>query len=347
VTSELLAVPAHRRETLGRIIAGLRSSDRIILTTHVNADGDGAGCEAAVLGWLRDEGKQAHIVNPTPYPEPYRHLIQHPDAIADPNDPRQPEILSSAQTVLVLDTGEPKRIGRILGGISGKSVFVIDHHPPTEPGFRGVALLDPIACATGELVFDLFHIANVPEPWPRTYCEGIYTAIVTDTGSFRFSNTTERTHVIAGDLLRRGIDPEAAYRRLFATVPLRRVALLRAALESLRVDDELPITWLTIPRNLMVETGATAEDLEGLVDHARDVQGTEVALLFRETSDGGTKVSLRSNGDVDVNAVARQFGGGGHIKASGAVVAAPLDEAVERVLEATRAAVRATTTRAE
>jgi phosphoesterase RecJ-like protein len=105
------------------------------------------------------------------------------------------------------------------------------------------------------------------------------------------------------------------------------------------VDDQLPITWVTISRSLMAELGATSEDLEGLVDYARDVEGTEVALLFRETSDGGTKVSLRSNGAVDVNAIARKFGGGGHIKASGAVVGAPLLEAQQKVLAATKAAV--------
>jgi phosphoesterase RecJ-like protein len=188
------------------------------------------------------------------------------------------------------------------------------------------------------LIYDLFTVAGVPDPWRSSYSEGIYTAIVTDTGSFRFSNTTQRTHALAGDLIRRGVDPEAAYKKLFATVPLRRIQLLRAALDTLQVDGELPITWVTIPRATMQDMGASAEDLEGVVDQARAVEGTEVGILFRETVDGGTKVSLRSNGDVDVNAIARQFGGGGHIKASGAVLPLPLDKAREAVLAATRAA---------
>jgi phosphoesterase RecJ-like protein len=219
---------------------------------------------------------------------------------------------------------------------------VIDHHPPSDSGFKSsAALLDPAACATGELVYDLLQQENLADPWPAACSLGIYTAIVTDTGSFRFSNTTPRSHALAGDMIRRGVDPETAYRQIFATVPLRRIELLRHALATLEVDAEAPITSVFIPRSIMQETGATADDMDGLVEHARSIEGTEVALLFRETSDGGTKVSLRSNGELDVNAIARQFGGGGHIKASGAVVNAPLLEARARVLAATRAALRA------
>src|SRR5207248_10383844 len=130
---------------------------------------------------------------------------------------------------------------------------------------------------------------------------------------FSFSNTTPRTHLITADLLRRGVDPEEMYRRIFATVPLRRVQLLRAALEHLEVDADAHLAWISVPRSAMDDANATSEDLDGLVEHARSIEGTEVAILFRETSDGGTKVSLRSNGAVDVNAIARKFGGGGHI----------------------------------
>ena len=338
--NEDLNVPVHRRDALQQIARELLNAQRIILSTHVNADGDGAGSEAAVATWLARAGKTVHITNPTPFPKAYTHLIEDRAWVVDPADAGFATTIARADALLVLDTSEPKRIGRVLPGASDKRVFVIDHHPASEPGFRGTVLLDPTACATGELVYDLFTVARVPEPWPQAICEGIYTAIVTDTGSFRFSNTTPRTHALAGDLIRRGVDAEAAYKRLFATVPLRRIQLLRTALESLEVDGELPITWVSIPKSAMVDAGASSEDLEGVVDQARAVEGTEVGILFRETADGGTKVSLRSNGDVDVNAIARQFGGGGHIKASGAVLPLPLDKAREMVLAATRAAIR-------
>lgn len=337
-----LQVPAHRSQALEQIVAGLLDLDRIALATHVNADGDGIGSQAAVAAWLARQGKQVSIVNPTPVPSLFRHLVEDQSWIVDPGDARLDQIAKETQALLVLDTGEPKRIGRTLQLMNGKKFFVIDHHQPSEQGFRATSILDPSACATGELIFDLLHVAQAPDPWPLACCEGIYTAVVTDTGSFRFSNTSFRAHLVAGDMIRRGVDPEETYKKLFATVPLRRIQLLRAALDSLQVDPEYPITWVSIPRELMLETGATADDIEGLVDHARSVEGTEVALLFRETSDGGTKISLRSNGNVDVNAIARLFGGGGHIKASGAVLQGDVETVSRKVLEATREALRGT-----
>jgi phosphoesterase RecJ-like protein len=210
------------------------------------------------------------------------------------------------------------------------------------PGFNGVVFLDTSACATGELVYDLLQVAGYNGEWPSAIPEAIYTAITTDTGSFRFSNTTPRAHAIVGEMIGRGVDPELMYRRLYGTVPMRRIQLLRSALEQLEADPELPLTWLSVTRDAMQESSASSEDLEGLVEYARSIEGTEVAILFRETNDGATKISFRSNGQIDVNALARQFGGGGHVKAAGALVGEPLESARSKALDATRAAIRAT-----
>ncbi|MBX6365497.1 MAG: bifunctional oligoribonuclease/PAP phosphatase NrnA [Gemmatimonadetes bacterium] len=331
-------VPAHRIEGLERILALLDAARRIVLTTHVNADGDAVGSEVALALWLAARGKHVRIANPTPFPEPFAYLVPDRALLVDAGDAR--DAVEQADLVVVLDTGEPKRIGRIFPLVDGRPLALLDHHPESQPAIPADAVVrDPTACATGELIFDLLRLAVGDEAWPAGVAEAIYAAIVTDTGSFRFSNTTPRAHAIAAELLRRGVDPEEAYRRIYGTVPLRRIRLLRAALERLEVDERLPITWITVPRKLMEECGATGEDLDGLVEHARSIEGTEVALLFRETVEGGTKVSLRSNGRVDVNAIARQFGGGGHVKASGILLGAPLEEATARVLEATRRAV--------
>jgi phosphoesterase RecJ-like protein len=335
-----LEVPAHRVEPLRAIAGAFQSCAFALLATHVNADGDGAGSEAALVAWLRSLGKRVRIVNPTPFPDSYRYLIEDPATIADPGTSAAAEALAQVDLVGVVDTGEPKRVGKVAGALSGKQVAVLDHHLPSTPGFSGFVLQDAAASATGELVFDLLSVAGLERPWSRPIIEGVYTAIVTDTGSFRFSNATPRAHAIAGDLIAQGVDPETMYRRIFATVPLRRVELLRHALAALEVDAQLPLTWISVDRTVMNDLGTGADDLEGVVEHARSVEGTEVALLFRETSDGSTKVSFRSAGDVDVNAIARQFGGGGHVKASGALIHEPMARARERVLEATRAALR-------
>lgn len=338
--SGLLAVPDHRAAPLDAIARALDASQRVLLTTHVNADGDGAGSECALAAWLAARGRTVWIANPTAFPPMFRHLLHDPDTVADPGSPRAVEAMRGADLVLVVDTGEPSRIGRVADALNGRAVAVLDHHLPSDPAIAGTVLQDPSACATGELVYDLLVREGLPRNWPAAVVEGIYTAIVTDTGSFRYANSTPRAHAIAGDLIAQGVDPEAVYRQIFATVPLKRIQLLRHALDHLEVDDELPITWISIERGVMESLGTTSDDLEGIVEQARSIEGTEVALLFRATSDNGTKISLRSSGTVNVNAIARQFGGGGHVKASGALVGRPLAEVRARVLEATRAAVR-------
>jgi phosphoesterase RecJ-like protein len=333
-----LTVPPHRRETLARALEVIGGAQSIALTTHVNADGDGAGCEAALAAWLSGLGKTVHIVNPTPFPPIYRHLVVDPEWIVEPGTVRTPLAMQGVDLLVVVDTSELSRIGRVASAARGIEAVIIDHHLPSEEPIRGLELRDEKACATGELIYDLLSVAGLEKPWPAAVSRGVYTAVLTDTGSFRFANTTARAHAIAGDLIAQGVDPERVYRRVYASVPLGRARLLARALDSLEVDPEYPITWITLERSVVEAAGGTSEDMDGVVEQARTIEGTEVAILFRETADGSTKISLRSAGRANVNAIARQFGGGGHRKASGALIGAPLHDVVRRVLEATRAA---------
>ena len=336
-----LETPAERNASIRQVLAALDDAHEVVLTTHVNADGDGTGSQAAFAALLQARGKHVHIVNPTAYPEAFRYLVDDDEMIVDLGDARAEGVLAACDTLCVLDTGEWSRIGRVGRALSDRRIIVIDHHLPGEDPIAGTDLRDPTACATGELVYDLF--AATGTPWSRQALLGIYAAILTDTGSFRFSNSTPRAHAIAADLIARGVDPEEMYRRIYATVPLRRIALLRHALERLDVDPVLPITWISIEPGVMESLGCNSDDLEGIIEHARSIEGTEVAVLFRATADGATKVSLRSSGPVDVNAIARRFGGGGHAKASGALMGMPLEQTRHQVLEAVRHAVRDTT----
>lgn len=340
-----LAVPRRRADALRTVLERLGTAQRPLLTTHVNADGDGVGSEIALAAWLARRGAAPVIVNPTPFPDRFRFLLDDTIRVLPPGEEADVDL------AVVLDTGEPSRIGKVGRRIKGRDVVVIDHHPPSDAGFDTVAaVLEPSACATGELIYDLLRVADhgdAPGSWPPAVAAALYAAIITDTGSFRFANTTPRTHAIAGDLVRRGVDPEEMYRQIYATVPLRQLHVLRAALEHLDVDPELPISWISIPRDIIESLDVTADDLDGVVEYPRSVEGTEVALIFRETVEGGTKVSLRSNGAVDVNAIARRFGGGGHVKAAGAVVGKPLAAARDAVLAAVRDAVRALESRSQ
>ena len=330
-------VPAHRMDAVAEVVEALSASRRAVLTTHLNADGDGAGSGAALAAWLRARGNAAFIVNPTPFPDAYRFLLGESDGWVLPAGSQEAqEACRRADLAVVLDTGEVPRIGRVKPMIDGLKTVVVDHHPPGDQPIGGTQLRDSDACATGELVFDL--VLSGGGPWTRPVVEGIYVAILTDTGSFRFSNASPASHRVAAELIERGADPEELHRRVYGASPLRRLRLLRAALETLEVDAGAGVSWMIVPDDAFRALEAVPDDLEGLVDYPRSIEGTQVGLLFRKTSNG-TKVSFRANGDVDVNALARQFGGGGHVRASGALVERSLEEVVPEVVEATRRAV--------
>jgi phosphoesterase RecJ-like protein len=329
--------PEERITSVREVRNALLASRRAVLTTHLNADGDGAGCEAAVVSWLRANGTEAWIVNPTPFPETFRFLIEDESSVVAAGSRRARDLCDQADLAVVLDTGEVPRIGRVRSLIRELPTVVVDHHPPGEHPIGGISLRDPNACATGELVFDILLAAG--GPWTDASVQGMYVAILTDTGSFRFSNSTPAAHRVTAELLARGVDPEEMNRRVYGAAPVRKYRLLERALATLDVDEALGISWMTIPPGAIEELGVTPDDLEGMVDIPRGVEGTRVGLLFRVTTTGEVKVSFRSNGPVNVNELARRFGGGGHVRASGAMVPGPLDRAVEVVVQATRDAV--------
>jgi phosphoesterase RecJ-like protein len=331
--------PSPRAAAVAAIAEALTWARRVLLTTHLNADGDGAGCQAALAAWLRDRGREAWIVNPTPFPDAFAFLLPEREWCLDPGSARARELAAGSDLVVVLDTGEVPRIGRVAELARGIPTAVVDHHPPGDNPIEGLSLRDPHACATGELVFDV--LAALGGPWPPAVALGLYVAILTDTGSFRFSNSTPAAHHIVAALLEAGVDPEDTYRRVYGSHPLSRLRLLHAALGELEVDPEGLLAWMTVPTEAFQGLGASSDDLEGLANYPREVQGVEVGLLFRETAKGGTKVSFRANGEVDVNALARRFGGGGHVKAAGAMVERPLVQVREEVVAATLEAIRA------
>lgn len=330
---------AQHRTPIREILETLAEARCILLTTHVNADGDGAGCEAAMASWLRGMGKEAWIVNPTPFPKAYDFLLPDSDWSLDPDSGRVKELTDNFDLAVVLDTGEEPRIGRVMNLIRDLPRVVVDHHPPGPEPISGVSYRDPRASATGELLFHLIREGG--GVLSEDVALGLYVAILTDTGSFRFSNSSPAAHRAVAELLEAGVDPERTHREVYGNLPLRRLRLLEAALGELEMDPSGTLAWMTIPTEVFQALSATPEDLEGLVDYPRGIQGVEVGLLFREAARGGTKVSFRSNGRVDVNALARVFGGGGHVKAAGALVDGELPDVRRRVLEATREAIQA------
>ena len=193
---------------------------------------------------------------------------------------------------------------------------------------------DTTACATAELVYDLAIVMG----WEITadVARSLYTGMLTDTGGFRFSNTSPRCLAVAGQLLAYGVDPEDMYTRIYASAPAGRVRLMAEVLGTLQVDEALGLSWLTMNADALEKHNVKSEDLDGIVEHARSIAGTRMALFFRDLGHEKVKVSFRSVGGTDVNAFAKRFGGGGHAKASGALLPGTLEQVRDLVVAAAR-----------
>jgi phosphoesterase RecJ-like protein len=331
---DLLAVPDTRRGAIERLGRELVRGRTVALSTHVNADGDGCGSGTALARLCAQLGLQARIVNPTPWPEMYRFLLG--DDVVD-RSADGARALRGIDILLVHDISDVGRLGTLAQAVRELRVprLVIDHHVPGDEPAGDIILADVTACATGELVFDLATMLELTITPP--IARSLYAAILTDTGGFRFSNTTPRCHAIAAALLSVGVDPEEMYTRIYASAPIGRLQLLGEALETLGIDRAHGITWISVAAGALERHEVRSEDLDGIVEHARSVSGTRLALFFRDLGHGKVKVSFRSMGGVDVNLFARQFGGGGHARAAGALVAGDLEDVRERVIAAARA----------
>ncbi len=307
---------------------------RVCLTTHVNPDGDGLGSEAGLTHLLRARGIDVVITNPTPTPPRYDFLFEGLTGV-DRSDEAVREI-RKADLIVVLDIGDLDRIGMLSQAVRERGVPVgcIDHHVSPGELPDGPRYVDPQASATAALVYEL----ALGNDWPLSQdaARSLYVGILTDTGAFRFSNTNARTLRTAAALLETGLDPESIYLDVYANAPEGRARLLAEALQTLVVEPEHGLAWVTVPPGAMARHGVTPDDLDGVVEYPRSIAGVRMALLFRELASGRIKVSLRSVGDVDVAAFARPFGGGGHMKAAGISVDGSMAEAQQLILGAAR-----------
>lgn len=316
----------------------LKSGNKVALTTHVNADGDGAGSEVALWHLLNERGMRTVIANPTPFPESYGFLLE-----SAPGANRTKEaarFIRQADLVIVLDISDVGRLGHLGELVQTLSVPVacIDHHQTNGRLPNGPRLVDPSASATGELVYELARLMEWEIKLP--VARALYVAILSDTGGFRYSNTTSRSLRIAGELLDCGLDAEEIYREVYASEPEGKVRLLVEVLDTLVVESDLGLAWVTVPKGALKRQGLSPDDLEGVVEFPRSIAGVRLALLFRTLSNGRIKVSFRSLGDVDVSRLAAEFGGGGHRRAAGASLEGTLPEVQSLVLARAREALR-------
>jgi phosphoesterase RecJ-like protein len=315
--------------------AVLAPGQRVCLTTNVNPDGDGLGSEAGLVHLLRSRGVDAVITNPTATPPRFGFLFEDLPGVDRTGEAIKE--LRRSDLIIVLDISDLGRLGMLGETVRDRGVPVacVDHHVGMGLLPAGPRYLDANAAATGELVFEL-ALAN---SWALSEeaARGLYVAILTDTGGFRFSNTRPRTLRVAAELLETGVDPEEIYLEVYARAPEGRPRLFAEALQTLVVEPQHGLAWVTVPPGAIERLGVSSDDLDGVVEFPRSIEGVKMALLFREVSQGRVKVSLRSVGDVDVAAFAKEFGGGGHTKAAGLALPGTLADVQATVLGAARA----------
>ncbi len=335
---DLLSVPPERRTAIERLAQELSAGRSVAITTHINSDGDGCGSETALSRLLAQIGIESKIVNPTPWPEMYRFLLG--GDVTDASD-RGAKGLAHADVLVIMDISDVKRLGVLADSVRKLKIpkLVIDHHLPSDDPPSALMVTDTAACATGELVFDMATCLDL-EITPDI-ARSLYVAILTDTGGFRFSNTSARCLSVAGQLIASGVEPEEMYGRLYASMPVGRLHLLRDALATLEVDPEYGISWISVAAGAAEEYGLKSEDLEGIAEHPRSIGGTRLALFFRDLGHNKVKVSFRSTGGVDVNEFAKTFAGGGHARAAGALIEGSMERVRHDVVAAARDFLRA------
>ncbi|MCX7945111.1 MAG: bifunctional oligoribonuclease/PAP phosphatase NrnA [Deltaproteobacteria bacterium] len=306
----------------------IRGAKNVAIIFHKSPDGDCVGSAFGLYHALKKIGKESFIFSPEPLPFNCAFLNRG-NIIRSLPDPKERFDLT-----VVLDLSEPRRI---MNGIeiNKREIFGfiinIDHHI-TGSGVGDLIIQDPDASATAEIIYRLLKVNGIE--LDSDIAEALYTAIITDTGSFRYSNTTPKILSIASELLTYGLSPWKIAKEIYESEPKARVILLSKALSTLTFEKNDRIAYMRLTINDIMEAGATDDMTDQFVNYARSIKGVDVGLLFREVVDGKVKVSLRSKDDIDVATFALKFGGGGHKNASGIVLSEGLDESVKKVISA-------------
>jgi len=305
----------------------LLEHDDYLVVSHVQPDGD-AVSSTVTVGWLLScLGKTFTMINEGEIPQRMRFLWNADRIVNMTEQPPQRKY----KAVICVDCADFARVGLTKQYFEEDALILnIDHHP-TNDGYGTVNIIKPDAAATAEILFDF--VGQFPIQVDKAAATAIYTGLLTDTGGFRYANTSPNVMTTASKLLEYGVDGPMLAQILLEQVTLPQVRILNKALSSLKMTDDGKIAWVVITPEDMVACGAANEDLEGIVNYPRNIEGVEVGIFFKVIHDQAVKVSLRSAGKVNVAALAQTFGGGGHVLAAGCRLEGSLDDIVDRVLK--------------
>lgn len=319
---------------IDHVLSLIEKHERFFITTHIRPDGDALGSELALGLFLRKLGKEVAMINSDPPPMNMDWLPHLKSVELFDGSLEQRKKIDAADVLCILDTNAKDRLGKLIAPVrNARGVKVlIDHHTHPEAWFD-VTYARETASSTGELIYEIIA-AYDPSLFDAEIATVLYAAIMTDTGSFRFSNVTPAVHRVVADILERGsIAPASIHTAVYDTRTPESLRLLARVLETTTLRYDGQVAYICITPRMLNETGAASEDADGFVNYALSIEGVVAAVQFLET-EGGTKMSFRSKGDTHIHDWARAFGGGGHKNAAGAYVTEPLDVAIEQVMAA-------------
>lgn len=312
------------------IIDQIRKSQSVLVVSHARPDGDAVGALLATGLALRNINKTVHMYNESVIPAVYRFLpMVH-------KIKQRVDSVNAYDTVLVLDCGAIERTGVIAPQLrKAKQLINIDHHV-TNTRFGHFHIIDPDACSTSEIIYRIIKEMNISFDCPMA--KAIYTGILTDTGSFRFSNTNQAAFAICSEMIEKGANPYEVAQNVYGHYSLGRIKLLNLALDSLEISPNGKMSIMSLTQGMLDMTGTQAEDVDGIINYARRIEDVEVATLIHEVAGNGRvrrqyHVSLRSDGKINVARIAAQFGGGGHANAAGFSVEAALPDLKNKMIE--------------
>ncbi|MGE5430567.1 MAG: DHH family phosphoesterase [Syntrophomonadaceae bacterium] len=311
----------------------IRENRTFVITTHVNPDADAIGSEVAFYQILKKLGKTAYIVNHSSLPYNLAFLDTE-NVIRKYDAEKHARLLEDVDVLAALDLNNPKRLVRMEESFinSSRTKICVDHHQ-NPAAFVNHFFVDSNYSSTGQIIFDLINDTGIVA-LDYDLALPIYAAIMTDTGSFRFDRTTPAIHLIVARLLEAGVDPSYVYDQIYDQSHFGKIKLLGETLSSIRLAADNQIAYMVITREALSRSGAQEAEVDGFVNYCLSIRGVKIGMLFFELKDG-IKVSFRSKGKIPVNLLAEEYGGGGHVNASGIRLAgASLDDHIAQIVEA-------------
>ena len=308
----------------------ISENEKIFISTHINPDGDSLGSAFAMYHYLKKLGKDCRIINHSEVPLVYSFLNEKEifNEISDENI----AFIKNADLGIILDIGDFYRLGEVANIIESNTVETIniDHHPLTENDFFTHNFINLDASSVGEILYSYFSSLG-SDIIDKEMMLGIYSAVLTDTGSFRFSNTNQLSHEIAVDAIKMGINISEVYQNIYENSSVSRIKLLGNVIQKLNFDCNGELLWFSLNNDMVKEVDGTNQDFDGFTDFFRGIQGVEIALMLYDLK-GKVRLSFRSKGKYKVNNVAKKMGGGGHPFAAAALVDGEFSDVKSTVL---------------